>query len=125
MKVIKLLLLILLKKKNLILYYLMNVIKVNIHLKYQDIKLNFLYKNCFYLDSNFKEFEDNYNLIKLVNKLKGILIVWVTYLPPGENHPYLIQNLIEKITRIKAIYDTINIILFGVLIIKRDEIEKN
>ena len=42
-----------------------------------------------------------------------MLILWVTYLPPGENHPYLIQNLIEKITRIKAIYETINIILFG------------
>ena len=53
-----------------------------------------------------------------------MLILWVTYLPPGENHPYLIQNLIEKITRIKAIYETINIILFGDLNIKRDEIEK-
>ena len=53
-----------------------------------------------------------------------MLILWITYLPPGENHPYLIQNLIEKITRIKAIYETINIILFGDLNIKRDEIEK-
>ena len=54
-----------------------------------------------------------------------MLILWVTYLPPGEDHENLIQNLIEKITRIKSIYDTINIILFGDLNIKRDEIEKN
>ena len=53
-----------------------------------------------------------------------MLILWVTYLPPGEYHENLIQNLIEKITRIKAIYKTINIILFGDLNIKRDEIEK-
>ena len=54
-----------------------------------------------------------------------MFIVCVTYLPPGENHPNLIQNLLEKITRIKAIYENINIILFGDLNIKRDEIEKN
>ena len=53
-----------------------------------------------------------------------MLILWVTYLPPGENHENLIQNLIEKITRIKSIYETINIILFGDLNIKRNEIEK-
>ena len=54
-----------------------------------------------------------------------MLILWVTYLPPGEDHEYLIQNLFEKITRIKTIYETINIVLFGDLNIKRDEIEKN
>ena len=54
-----------------------------------------------------------------------MLLLWVTYLPPGENHPYFIQNLIEKITIIKTIYETINIILFGDLNIKGDKIEKN
>ena len=49
-----------------------------------------------------------------------MLLLWVTYLPSGENH----ENLIEKTTRIKSIYETINIILFGDLNIKRDEIEK-
>ena len=87
-------------------------------------EVGIIYKSCYYLDSNFKEFEDNYNLIKLVNTLKGMLILWVTYLPPGENHENLIQNLIEKITRIKSIYNTINIILFGDLNIKREDIEK-
>ena len=87
-------------------------------------EVGIIYKNCYYLDSNFKEFEDNYNLIKLVNTLKGMLLLWVTYLPPGENHENLIENLIEKITRIKSIYETINVILFGDLNIKRDEIEK-
>ena len=87
-------------------------------------EVGIIYKSCYYLDSIFKEFEDNYNLIKLVNTLKGMLILWVTYLPPGENHEYLTQTLIEKITRIKSIYKTINIILFGDLNIKRDEIEK-
>ena len=53
-----------------------------------------------------------------------MLILWVTYLQPGENHENLIENLIEKITRIKSIYGTINVILFGDLNIKRDEIEK-
>ena len=79
-------------------------------------EVGIIYKNCYYLDYNFKEFEDNYNLIKLVNTLKSMLLLWVTYLPPGENH--------EKITRIKSIYETINVILFGDLNIKRDEIEK-
>ena len=87
-------------------------------------EVGIIYKNCYYLDSNFKEFEDNYNLIKLVNTLKGMLLLWVTYLPPGDNHENLIENLIEKIIRIKSIYETINIILFGDLNIKRDEIEK-
>ena len=54
-----------------------------------------------------------------------MLKLWVTYLPPGEDNENLIQNLIEKIARIKSIYDTINIILFGELNIKGDEIEKN
>ena len=36
----------------------------------------------------------------------------------------LIQNLIEKITKIITIYDTISIILFGDFNIKIDEIEK-
>ena len=49
-----------------------------------------------------------------------MLLLWVTYLPPGEKH----ENLIEKITRIKSIYNTINIILFGDLNIKREEVEK-
>ena len=53
-----------------------------------------------------------------------MLILWVIYLPQGENHENLIQNLIEKITRIKSIYNTINIILFGDFNIKRDEIDK-
>ena len=66
-------------------------------------EVGIIYKNCYYLDSNFKEFEDNYNLIKLVNTLKGMLILWVTYLPPGENHPYLIQNLIKKNNKNKSI----------------------
>ena len=87
-------------------------------------EVGIIYKSCYYLDSNFKEFEDNYNLIKLVNTLKGMLLLWVTYLPPGEDHENLIQILIEKITKIKSIYETINIILFGDLNIKRDEIEK-
>ena len=30
-----------------------------------------------------------------------MLILWFTYLPPGEDHENLIQNLIEKIRRIK------------------------
>ena len=87
-------------------------------------EVGIIYKNCYYLDSNFKEFEDNYNLIKLVNTLKGMLLLWVTYLPLGENHENLIENLIEKIKRIKSIYETINVIIFGDLHIKRDEIEK-
>ena len=87
-------------------------------------EVGIIYKNCYYLDSNFKEFEDNYNLIKLVNTLRGMLLLWVTYLPPGEKHENLIENLIEKIKRIKSIYETINVILFGDLNIKRDEIEK-
>ena len=53
-----------------------------------------------------------------------MLKLWVTYLPPGEDNENLIQNLIEKITRIKSIYNTINIILFGDLNIKREDIEK-
>ena len=53
-----------------------------------------------------------------------MLILWITYLPPGENHENLIQNLTEKIIRIKSVYETINIILFGDLNIKKDEIEK-
>jgi hypothetical protein len=32
-------------------------------------EVGIIYKSCYYLDSNFKEFEDNYNLIKLVNTL--------------------------------------------------------
>ena len=39
-------------------------------------------------------------------------------------HENLIQNLIEKITKIITIYDTISIILFGDFNIKIDEIEK-
>ena len=87
-------------------------------------EVGIIYKNCYYLDSNFKEFEDNYNLIKLVNTLKGMLLLWVTYLPPGDNHENLIDNLIEKIIRIKSIYETLNIIIYGDLNIKREEIEK-
>ena len=43
----------------------------------------------------------------------------VSYFPQKETH----ENLIEKITRIKSIYETLNIILFSKLNFKRDEIE--
>ena len=36
-----------------------------------------------------------------------MLILWVTYLPPGENHENLIQNLIEKIKERMSYYNDI------------------
>ena len=39
-----------------------------------------------------------------------MLKLWVTYLPPREDHENLIQILIEKITRIKIFYEN-NLIL--------------
>ena len=87
-------------------------------------KVCIIYKDCFYIDSNFKEFKDNFNLLKLVNKLKAVLLLWLIYLTPGENHKNLIENLIEKITKSKSIYGTKNTILFGNINNKRDEIEK-
>lgn len=45
-------------------------------------EVGIIYKNIYFLDSPFKDSEDDYNLIKLANTKIGRLIIWATYLPP-------------------------------------------
>ena len=82
-----------------------------------------IYKNIYYLNDCFKDIEDNYNIIRLVNTTKYKFIIYVTYLPPNEEHNNKISELIEKLLLLKKRYNNLRLILFGDLNINKDEID--
>ena len=59
-------------------------------------EVGIIYKIIYYLNDCFKDIEDNYNIIRLVNTTKYKFIIYVTYLPPNEEHNNKISELIEK-----------------------------
>ena len=84
----------------------MNVIKEKHHLICQVIiwyyqEVGIICKNIYFLNDCFKDIEDNYNIIRLVNTTKYKFIIYVTYLPPNEEHNNKISELIEKLLLIQ------------------------
>ena len=47
-------------------------------------EVGIIYKNIYYLNDSFKDIEDNYNIIRLVNTTKYKFIIYVIYLPTNE-----------------------------------------
>ena len=86
-------------------------------------EVGIIYKNIYYLNDCFKDIEDNYNIIRLVNTTKYKFIIYVTYLPPNEEHNNKISELIEKLLLIQRRYNNLKLILFGDLNINKDEID--
>ena len=84
-------------------------------------EVGIIYKNIYYLNDCFKDIEDNYNIIRLVNTTKYKFIIYVTYLPPNEEHNNKISELIEKLLLIQRRYNNLKLILFGDLNINKDE----
>ena len=85
--------------------------------------LNTIYKNIYYLNDFFKDIEDNYNIIRLVKTTKYNFIIYVTYLPPNNEHNNKISELIEKLLVLQKRYNNLRLILFGDLNINKDEID--
>ena len=63
-----------------------------------------LYKDIFYLNKSFEELEDNYNIIRMANTNNGNLIIYCTYIPPGNEHDNRLNELIEKLLLLKRNY---------------------
>ena len=87
-------------------------------------EVGILYRDIYYLNKSFKDLEDNYNMIKMVNTDKGNLIIYCAYIPPGEEHNKRVNELIEKLILLKRNYNSLSLILFGDLNIKREKIEE-
>ena len=60
-------------------------------------EVGIIYKNMYYLNDCFKDIDDNYNIIRLVGARKYNFIIYVTYLPPNNEHNNKISELIEKL----------------------------
>jgi len=63
-------------------------------------------------------------MIRMVNTDKGNLIIYCVYIPPGEEHKKRVNELIEKLMLLKRNYNSLSLILFGDLNIKREKIEE-
>ena len=60
----------------------------------------------------------------MVNTTEGKLILYCTYLPPGEGHNMRIKELIDKLLLLKRRYKSLSLILFGDLNIDRKNIKE-
>ena len=87
-------------------------------------EVGLLYRDIYYLNDVCKNIEDNYNMIKMVNTTEGKLILYCTYLPPGEGHNMRIKELIDKLLLLKRRYKSLSLILFGDLNIDRKNIKE-
>ena len=67
--------------------------------------------------------EDDYNIIRLVNSKTNKFIIFVTYLPPNQEHDNRLSTLIEKLMSFKRRYNNLRLILFGDLNINLDDID--
>ena len=72
-------------------------------------EVGIIYKNIYYLNDCFKDIEDNYNIIRLVNTTKYNFIIYVTYLPPNNKHNNKISELIEKLFLLQKRYNNFKI----------------
>ena len=63
-------------------------------------------------------------MIKMVNTTEGNLILYCTYLSPGEGHNIRIKELIDKFLLLKRRYKSLFLILFGDLNIDRKNIKE-
>ena len=88
-------------------------------------EVGILYKDIFYLNKSFEELEDNYNIIRMANTNNGNLIIYCTYIPPGNEHDNRLNELIEKLLLLKRNYHSLSLILFGDLNIKRENIKSS
>ena len=87
-------------------------------------EVGILYRDIYYLNDVYKNIEDNYNMIKMINTTKGKLILYCAYLPPGEGHNMRIKELIDKLLLLKRRYKSLSLILFGDLNIDRKNIKE-
>ena len=87
-------------------------------------EVGIIYRDIYYLNDVYKSIEDNYNMIKMVNTTEGKLILYCTYLPPGEEHNMRIKELIDKLLLLKKRYKSLSLILFGDLNIDRKNIKE-
>ena len=88
-------------------------------------EVGILYKDIFYLNKSFEELEDNYNIIRMANTNNGNLIIYCTYILPGNEHDNRLNELIEKLLLLKRNYHSLSLILFGDLNIKRENIKSS
>ena len=61
----------------------------------------------------------------MANTNNGNLIIYCTYIPPGNEHNNRLNELIEKLLLLKRNYHSLSLILFGDLNIKRENIKSS
>ena len=61
----------------------------------------------------------------MANTNNGNLIIYCTYIPPGNEHDNRLNELIEKLLLLKRNYHSLSLILFGDLNIKRENIKSS
>jgi len=62
-------------------------------------------------------------MIRMVNTIKGNFIIISVYLPPGNEGNNRTYELIEKLKIIKSKYQSLTLLLFGDLNIKREVVK--
>ena len=51
-------------------------------------EVGIIYKDIYYLNKYFSDIEDEYNIIRMVNKKGGNFIIYSIYLPLNNEHTY-------------------------------------
>jgi len=86
-------------------------------------EVGIIYKNIYFLNDVFNDIEDDYNIIRLVNSKINKFIIFVTYIPPNEEHDNRLSLLIEKLMLLKRRYNNLKLVLFGDLNINLEDID--
>jgi hypothetical protein len=76
-------------------------------------EVGIIYRNIYFLNDVFNDIEDDYNIIRLVNSKINKFIIFVTYIPPNEEHDNRLSLLIEKLMLLIRRYNNLKLVLFG------------
>ena len=63
-------------------------------------------------------------MIRMANTINGNLIIYCVYIPPGNEHDKRLSELIDKLLILKRNYQSLTLILYGDLKIKRENIKE-
>ena len=85
-------------------------------------EVGIIYRNIYFLNDVFSDIEDDYNIIRLVNSKMNKFIIFVTYIPPNEEHDNRLSLLIEKLILLKRRYNNLKLVLFGDLNINLEDL---
>jgi len=86
-------------------------------------EVGMIYRNLYFLNDVFNDIEDDYNIIRLVNSKINKFIIFVTYIPPNEEHDNRLSLLIEKLMLLKRRYNNLKLVVIGYLNINSEDLD--